>query len=198
MHGLSNKNAITKKLPVGKTLSTKKEEKNPNKPESFPIPVLPFDSFTVGKSLGKGSFGEVFQCNWNDTTIALKLLTLRKLNQKLRKEIETQFKIYSSPVSQNVVQMLGICWEENHYAFIMPLADSTLSSYLESKKITIGIKFGFAVNIISGLEYLHSVGVQHQDLCPKNILIFGNIAKLSGFKVFFFDDIHFRLRIARS
>lgn len=96
----------------------------------------------------------------------------------------------------NIVDILGIAWEEGHSApndgqlwplLIMPYAYyGSLSDFLEKHKdCEAGLRINFGKGVGQGLHHLHSCGVVHGDVKCENILLYPQgeriIAKIADF-----------------
>eukprot|EP01052_Picozoa_sp_SAG31_P018392 SAG31_NODE_1300_length_8906_cov_139.354604_5_plen_74_part_00 len=47
------------------------------------------DELELEKTIGRGSFGEVYKCHWRGTTIAVKILTDQAMNDETLQEFRT-------------------------------------------------------------------------------------------------------------
>ncbi|PKY27991.1 kinase-like protein [Rhizophagus irregularis] len=63
----------------------------------------------------------------------------------------------------------------------MPFAnDDNLREYIKKNTLTFDKKIEIAKDITEGIKFLHKNGIIHENLNPKNILIFDGIAKISN------------------
>ncbi|MFH1461470.1 MAG: protein kinase [bacterium] len=87
----------------------------------------------------------------------------------------------------NIVNLIG--YDDDNLVLIQELAFTDLYSFLflnRQKEIDIKTKLKILIDIISGIEYMHSQGILHKDIKPGNILLFkdeeGNLtAKITDF-----------------
>ena len=145
-------------------------------------------------SLGKGGFAEAHLLkniqNGNKTVIKLQKYCKSKIP---RERIISEIKILNSISHKNIIKMknYGISssrvWIELEYADHGTL-DKLLSTYSEKliSMSTNGILNCWS-DILSGLEYLHSINIIHRDVKCENIFIFsfgkGAIFKLGDFNL---------------
>ncbi|RIA89112.1 kinase-like domain-containing protein [Glomus cerebriforme] len=105
--------------------------------------------------------------------------------------------IYNHP---NIVEFLGFysIKDENQLFSIMPFAnDGNLRNYIGNNALSFDKKIEIAINITNGIKFLHENDIIHENINPKNILIFDGIAKISNLpsnnlylrnKDLYFDD----------
>ncbi|KUL83473.1 hypothetical protein ZTR_10797 [Talaromyces verruculosus] len=98
--------------------------------------------------------------------------------------------------NQNITSLIGCCWRTIDIStkFVVPnlLLEGTdlgdLADFYQRKYHTIPMRrrLGLSIDVASGIEALHSVGILHGDIKPRNILVFhhkerGYIAKIADF-----------------
>ena len=152
--------------------------------------------------IGKGAFGEVRVAKWRNIDIAAKRLHSMIIEKEssqvdgssdidenncavvdsFRSEMETLAKLRHP----NLVLFLGITCNvktRQPTAILTELMPGSLYDILEVHKITLTFPeiLDIAIDVCSGLEYLHSHDPQivHRDISSKNILIGGNQAKIA-------------------
>ena len=67
---------------------------------------------------------------------------------------------------------------------ITELADRNLDDYIKAygdKNVEESTILKIFLQILSGVDYIHTNGFDHRDLKPKNILMFGDQAKIGDF-----------------
>jgi serine/threonine protein kinase len=146
-----------------------------------PMRVDPSDGdsigpYTVLKKLGEGSFGAVYKVREPDGSIvALKLLRLfdlypsgERLNVSRRFELEFETGKIASPYLVETYKMGRI--SGNPYFTMLYCQKGSLQNLLGTK---ISSSFGKAISIdiLRGLDALHTSGKIHRDLKPQNVLI---------------------------
>jgi len=130
----------------------------------------------VGRDLGKGTFGKVRVGTHllTDEKVAVKILEKDKIIDssdvdRVSREIHI-LKILRHPV---VVQMYEIIESEKELFLIMEYArGGELFDFIVShKRVREKEASRFLWQIISGIEYLHKLGICHRDLKPENLLM---------------------------
>lgn len=134
-----------------------------------------------GRLLGKGTYGEVYQCNFQNGVYALKevcLLNARTEEQKkqILESLEHEMVKLCKLKHPNIVSLVGFSREEGKLWLLMRKFDSSLKSYFKEQTPT---QFKFTQEevlfctreILHGLAYLHSQNIAHCDMKTDNILI---------------------------
>ena len=152
----------------------------------------------IGRFLGQGSYGKVYQGTYNSRPVAVKKLHEILLDERINNEDEDvlfadfahESEISRSVKDPHVVEFIGMCINPNQeggVVLVMELMDQTLEKYLQDKrgKLPQNKQVDICRQITSGLKYLHSLDPQilHRDLKSSNILLDreGNTAKISDF-----------------
>lgn len=133
----------------------------------------------TGKSLGHGTYGcvEEFKDERGNLCAGKKLrpdilTNLRKFYQSF----STEFLTLSTLKHPHIVQYHGICFlqESELPVLLMERLDTNLHSFLKDPSnldLAFADKLTILHGVASGLAYLHSQSVVHQDLSAKNILL---------------------------
>ena len=136
----------------------------------------------LGKMIGEGSFGCVYNAMWRGTPVAAKLLPDVVSNEcmlEFRTELDTLSRLHHP----NIVQLLGACTIEEPYVILMEHMPHTLAS----ATLTDLEKVSVAIDILRGLAYMHNRSpdyIIHRDLKPTNILLtVSKKAKLADFGI---------------
>jgi serine/threonine protein kinase len=79
---------------------------------------IPYDELELDKKIGRGSFGEVYKCQWRGTTIAVKVLTDQALSEETLAEFRTEVNMMNKVRHPNVVLLMGICSTPPHLSII--------------------------------------------------------------------------------
>ncbi len=132
------------------------------------------------REIGKGGFGVVHEVkDAAGLTFARKTYAINQSFQPtpeqdahLKKRFYREAKLQSGFAHRNIVPILEKHLEEDPPFFLMPLAESTLESDIKKDKTLEGKFMNALMDIISGLEELHSAKIYHRDLKPGNVLRF--------------------------
>jgi eukaryotic-like serine/threonine-protein kinase len=146
------------------------------------------DRYELIESLGDGSYGWVWKAQRldNDTIVAIKI---PKAQGSKNSDLAEGEYLINQPSHPNVI---GVYWmgrvppEREWYAIEMEYFPSnTLARLLdEGEQGFVGSYqkiLGIYEQVITGVHYLHSLGMSHGDIKPQNILISGDQAKLTDF-----------------
>ena len=132
--------------------------------------------YIIKKTLGQGTFGKV-QLGIHKPTnekVAIKILEKSKIIEKddeirVKRELEMMPKFNHN----NVILVTEIFSNRDNFYIVMEYCEGgELFNYIVKKRRLAEEEAAFFFyQIISGLEYIHSLGIVHRDLKPENLLL---------------------------
>ncbi|CAL4988562.1 unnamed protein product [Urochloa decumbens] len=163
------------------------------------------DGFSEEQIIGKGAFGVVYKgVTKNGDDVAVKKLNLRDVHLDY-KQFQNEFFNLMKLKHENIVEILGYCYEIVEKPFIMPdgskvsveetytalcleyMHNRSLQQHLsdEFHGLEWNIRFQIIKGICKGLKYMHKElekPIYHLDLKPDNILLDKNmVPKIADF-----------------
>ena len=146
--------------------------------------TISFDELEIGRKLGQGGFGVVNEALWQGTTqVAVKQL-LGQLTSDLIDEFQRETNVHARLRHPNIIMLYGICIEPLKVAMVMEfMASGSLYDVLKNPAaLPWSLRLSIALDLVSGLLYLHTQHIIHRDLKSLNILVDDRMhAKVSDF-----------------
>jgi serine/threonine protein kinase len=149
--------------------------------------TLSSGTYHIENVIDTGGFGTVFKGQKEDKTYAIKLIRIWELlpddREDIKRRIELEFKISNTIHSEHIVHTYSSDELHDNPVLVM---DYCPDGSLRRK---IGTEFSqdelikTSVQILSGLNILHSYDIIHRDVKPENILFKGNTALLTDFGI---------------
>lgn len=139
------------------------------------------------KTLGKGANAIVSLATSNRKTYAIKKFRKKRPSETEReylKKLSAEFCIASSLHHPNVIETIDLIQDEDdNWCQVMEYMDlGDLFQFIIKKPILKSISLCLFKQLLSGVDYLHKMGVAHCDLKPENLLLgYGNILKIGDF-----------------
>lgn len=144
------------------------------KDESNPLP-----NYTVGNSVGEGTFGKVHLGVHNLTKekVAIKVLEKAKIHEDEEIErINREIKFLKKFKNINIIKIYEIIETKTNVYFIMEYASGgELYNYIVKKKRIEEKEASFFFSqIVHALEFIHKHNIAHRDIKPENMLLTEN------------------------
>ncbi|XP_015794467.1 tyrosine-protein kinase JAK2 isoform X2 [Tetranychus urticae] len=161
-------------------------------PWVIPVSHLQISTFNGREAiLGSGAYGEVLKARYpadSDNFVAVKRITRRakqRNGERIITDVEREFQIMTRVFHPNIVSIIGIVKDPEIMLVMEFMELGSLSKFLrklEPAEIK-SIPFKkYALDIVSGMEYLEKVRIVHRDLAARNILMAStNKVKISDF-----------------
>ncbi|XP_038851991.1 tyrosine-protein kinase SRK2-like [Salvelinus namaycush] len=135
----------------------------------------------LGKKLGEGSFGVVYQGLYNNTPVAVK--TLRRGTMDPRDFLK-EAQIMKTMEHPNLIRLLAVCTEEPIYIITELMKNGSLLDYLKVRvgRLRLYDQIEMAAQVASGMAYLEMKNYIHRDLAARNVLVGeNNVYKVADF-----------------
>ena len=140
----------------------------------------------VGKLvIGAGAYGEVYKSDYRGMSVAVK--TMKQVDEGSLERFKGEIMLMSGLRHQNVVTMLGCCWEKDLMALVMEFCEKGTSTDVlraQSAQLTWDDPLlKWLMDVSRGMNYLHGIiyydadskkqvtGIIHRDLKPDNCLV---------------------------
>lgn len=154
-------------------------------PESFKKEgwTIKRSELILGKSIGKGEFGDVLQGMYRGQKVAVKSLLD---DSHAAQSFLAEASIMTNLSHKNLVKLLGVSLDGNPIYIVTEFCGKgSLVEYLRTRgRTVIGQKdlVGFARDVAAGMQYLESKHLVHRDLAARNVLVHeDDTAKVSDF-----------------
>ncbi|KAF0290958.1 Serine/threonine-protein kinase stk11 [Amphibalanus amphitrite] len=136
--------------------------------------------YIFGDLLGEGSYGKVKECMDKDTLErrAVKIFKRRKLRRKMNGEqnLQREIRLLKRLRHPNILRLFDVLHndEKQKIYMILEFCVCQLKEMLDrahEKRFPVWQAHRYFVQLITGLEYLHSQAVVHNDIKPANLLL---------------------------
>ena len=127
------------------------------------------DDFDVGKALGKGKFGRVYQAREKKSQhiVALKLLFKTELAAaNVEKQVRREIEIQSHLRHENIIRLYGYFYDDKRVYLILEYAarGEVFSELKKAGKFSEDVAATYILQVAKALIYLHGKGVIHRDI----------------------------------
>lgn len=141
------------------------------------------ERYELLSQLGIGGMGTVYLARDRtfDRSVAIKLLSPDAAGQEeFQKRFKREAQLLAKLHSKHVVQFLGWgYWSANSPYLVMELLNGSSLAQLTVERGCIPWReaFSIALEVCTGLEALHDLGIVHRDLSPANIFLCSTLAE---------------------
>jgi 5'-AMP-activated protein kinase catalytic alpha subunit len=138
--------------------------------------IMPnIDQFIIEDKLGEGIFGTVKLATHKLTNekVAIKILNKNKISKAQKTLLSRELLFLQKMNHFNVIKLYSIIETEEIIYLIQEYSSGKeLSNYIQNhSKVDEKEICQLFQQIISGIEYIHKMGISHRDLKPENILL---------------------------
>jgi|GEM_PF-4547697 len=123
----------------------------------------------IGDLIGSGAKRSIFTATWNGRTVAVKRYFIDTIPSCLKDEFDTHCKVDN----EYIVKFHGICAEPGNFFVVTDLMRMSLydfqTKYSDINYVCCTAKYRFALGIIRGLKYLHSLDILHRQIYDSNV-----------------------------
>lgn len=150
--------------------------------------VVVADRYRVVKMLGRGTFGEVYQCQRLPlgAPVALKVIRRQHASARVAERLEREARVLQAVANSHVLAVQDIGWTPQGLPFLVTelLEGDTLSDQMSHIDGPFGLER--ALDIVTqscrGLMPCHEADIVHRDLKPSNVfLVDGTFVKIIDF-----------------
>ncbi|KAJ5073357.1 tau tubulin kinase 2b [Anaeramoeba ignava] len=127
----------------------------------------------LNKKIGEGSFGEIYQAYDSELqkNVAIKFEKKTEQRQTIKLDIAV---IHQSKGSKYIPEFIYCGQTETHFFLVMELLGENLSQLRRKQKtstFSLPTTIKLAIDMICGIEFVHSLGYIHRDIKPSNFAI---------------------------
>ena len=174
-------NLLRQKFSINNTSISNSKKNNSVSPISSKYKKI--GNYIIIKTIGSGTFSTVKLGIHLPTKekVAIKILDKSAIKDENDiKRISREIHILSKLYHPNIAQLYETIWSERHIYIVMEYCEGNhLFNYINSMKRLNEIKASKLFNqLISCLEYIHTLGIVHRDIKPENILLNKNKSKI--------------------
>ncbi|KAJ9472937.1 Mitogen-activated protein kinase kinase kinase ANP1 [Diplonema papillatum] len=149
---------------------------SPSRGHGTPRSQSYLQNIRLGKELGRGGFGRVYQGMDQDCGkfVAVKRIEISiDSSEEQRKQLKNEVDLMQTLRHRNIVQYRGVKVYKTHVDIYMEFVPggSVQSAYKEFGPLADEVVSSYTRQIIHGLIYLHDANVVHRDIKAANILL---------------------------
>lgn len=134
---------------------------------------IDFDELQFETKIGQGSYGTVWKGKWRSNVVALKLLNdaMFECSPQARDDFLREADLMNVIRCPFIVSFFGLSMTNDRLCLVsefMPLG--SLSHVLKETNLVKPLRVRIALDISSGMAFLHGSDILHRDLKPDNVL----------------------------
>jgi hypothetical protein len=123
--------------------------------------------------IDEGEYGTVYKGRWRgNQLVAIKKLLIKTVGKRVAQEMQQEATCLCQMDHENVIQLVGVCFEAPNFALILHYAAPSLLTLLgDVETFPLGDQYLAATQIARGMEAIHAAGILHHDLRSCNVLM---------------------------
>ena len=144
------------------------------------IPDVSNSPCVLHELIGEGGFSKVYRCSLGPIMTAVKIYNMKTDNQAFNeKTLIKESKLVMPLRHENIVACLGYqCKVDSFWIFLEYIGGGTMWNLLHEvstnrENFNVSEVLYYAVQVVRGIDYLHSKKVYHRDLKSSNIVLDG-------------------------
>jgi len=133
---------------------------------------IDYNDLSLDKELGQGSFAIVYKGTYQFASVAIKKLQMGNLSPEAQEEFRKEAEIMAQLRHPNIVHFYGYCSIPK--CLVMEyMPKGSLFNVLQDKQQALNweLRIRIAVDMASGLAFLHSKAILHRDIKSLNVLL---------------------------
>ncbi|KAF5931870.1 hypothetical protein HYC85_028041 [Camellia sinensis] len=146
----------------------------------------------IGERIASGSCGDLYRGVYLGQDVAIKVLRSEHLNDALEDEFAQEVAVLREVQHRNVVRFVGACTKAPHLCIVTEyMPGGSLYEYIHKNHIVLNLPqlLQFAIDVCSGMEYLHQNNIIHRDLKTTNLLMDNDkVVKVADFGIARFQN----------
>lgn len=135
---------------------------------------IDFKSLAIGALIGSGSFGHVYSGEYRGADVAIKKLKHQKMTKSQLEEFQQEAAVMVGLRHPNIVLFMGVCVDPPELCIITEfMSRGSLYDVLHNDKLQLPFPLlrNMIVDVLKGLQFIHSAGIIHRDLKSPNLLV---------------------------